>query len=85
LVVSNKQPSFVVNGQSNLPLASSKVNAINTSNVVTVNRNFAPIQDTQRTNVVVSNPPFVVSNRPSTMVYQQPIVINQAPQIIRPL
>lgn len=60
----NVRPSnVIVNGPSTSVLNGSKINNINTSNVVVVNRNLTNAQDnTQRSNIVLSNPPLVISN-----------------------
>jgi hypothetical protein len=67
-----------VNGQSNVPLSSSKVNTVNTSNVVTVNRNF------NQPPVYVNNPPVVLNNGPvfannQTVVRNSSAFINSQP------
>lgn len=49
-------------------MSSSRVNTINTSNVVIANRNLSQIQDFQKNNVVVSNQAPIYVNNPSVAV-----------------
>jgi hypothetical protein len=80
-----------VNGQSNVPLSSSKVNTVNTSNVVTVNRNLnqPPVYVSnvaQNTTPILPNNQTVVRNS-STFINNPPIntpvFINNNPQFVR--
>jgi hypothetical protein len=67
----------LINQQSNVPLSASKVNTVNTSNVVTVNRNL------NQTPVIV-NRPQVFINTPPVAVNNTPVFVNNTAQFVRP-
>lgn len=82
-VVYNNSPSFGLNG--------SRLNQVNTSNVVFANRNVTAVQDNiQRTNVVVPNPPPVlISNqnvnfRPSLQIASKVVPPVSEVRTVRP-